>query len=47
MPTRALGDLSLKHDEFNFHNYNPELGYRNPIRKENYSGKYISPEPDV
>ena len=47
MPTRALGDLQLKHDEFNFHNYNPELGYRNPIRKENYSGNYINSVPDV
>ena len=47
MPSRALGDLHLKLDEFNFHNYSYELGYRTPIRKENYSGKYISSEPDV
>lgn len=28
MPSRALGDLRLKHAEFNFHNYSTELGYR-------------------
>lgn len=47
MPTRALGDFRLKSPEFNFHNYSYELGYRRPIPKENYTGPYISPEPDV
>ena len=47
MPSRALGDLHLKMGEFNFHNYSYELGYRPPIRRENYSGPYVSFEPDV
>ena len=47
MPTRALGDLRLKLDEFNFHNYSPELGYRRPHPKENYTGPYISHHPDT
>ena len=45
MPTRAIGDLRLKHAEFNFHNHPPELGYRNPIPKHN--GPYITHEPDI
>lgn len=47
MPSRAFGDLRLKHDEFNFHNYPPEHGYRQPIPKANYTGGYISHVPDV
>ena len=47
MPSRAFGDLRLKHPEFNFHNYPPEHGYRQPIRKDNYSGNYISHIPEV
>jgi hypothetical protein len=47
MPSRALGDLHLKLDEFNFHNYSFDLGYRPPMRKENFSGNYISSVPDV
>ena len=47
MPTRSFGDLRLKHGEFNFHNYSPELGYRGPIPRENYSGSYISHLPDT
>jgi hypothetical protein len=31
MPTRAFGDFRLKKAEFNFHNFDPELGYRKPI----------------
>lgn len=45
MPTRALGDLRLKHEEFNFHNYSTEHGYRQPIRP--YSSGYITHKPDV
>ena len=45
MPTKALGDLRLKMKEFNFHNFSPELGYRNPIQK--YTGPYISSEPEI
>ena len=45
MPTRAFGDLRLKHSEFNFHNWHPELGYRVPIPK--YNGPYITHEPDI
>jgi hypothetical protein len=33
MPSRALGDLHLKHDEFNFHYGMQEYGYRRPIPK--------------
>lgn len=47
MPSRAFGDLTLKHDEFNFHYGMPELGYRRPIPKENYSGPYINHLPDI
>ena len=47
MPSRALGDLRLKHEEFNFHNYPFEHGYRRPFAKDNYSGPYISHLPDV
>ncbi len=45
MPTRSLGDLRLKHREFNFHNFEAELGYRRPIPQ--YTGPYISAEPDI
>ena len=45
MPTRALGDLRLKHNEFNQHMNPSELGYRRPIPK--FSGPYISHEPDI
>jgi len=45
MPTKSLGDLRLKHKEFNFHKYDRELGYRPPI--ENYSGNYVSHVPEV
>lgn len=47
MPSRAFGDVRLKHADFNFHYYSPELGYRRPIPKENYSGPYINHLPDV
>lgn len=47
MPSRAFGDLRLKHAEFNFHNYSLELGYRKPHPRQNYSGNYISHVPDV
>lgn len=47
MPTRAFGDLRLKHDEFNFHYGMEEHGYRRPIPKENYSGPYINHLPDI
>lgn len=47
MPSRALGDLALKHDEFNYHYGTPEYGYRPPIPKENYTGPYINHLPDV
>ena len=45
MPTRALGDFRLKKAEFNFHNFNRELGYRAPIEK--YNGPYITHVPEV
>lgn len=47
MPSRAFGDFRLKHDDFNFHYFSPELGYRRPIAKENYNGPYITHKPDV
>ena len=45
MPTRAFGDLRLKHADFNFHNHPPELGYRKPI--PTYHGPYITHEPEI
>ena len=45
MPTRALGDLRLKHNEFNQHMHPVELGYRRPIPK--FAGPYITHEPDI
>lgn len=45
MPSRSFGDFRLKHSEFNFHNFIPELGYREPIRP--YNGPYISHKPDI
>ena len=45
MPTRALGDLRLKLPEFNFHNFPPDEGYRNPIPV--FNGPYITAKPDV
>lgn len=45
MPTRAIGDLRLKKQEFNFHNFSRELGYRNPI--PNFTGPYVTHEPDI
>lgn len=45
MPTKAIGDLRLKKSEFNFHNFDMNLGYRNPIPQ--YTGPYISHEPDI
>jgi len=45
MPTRAFGDLRLKHKEFNFHSFSPELGYRRPIPQ--YSANYISHKPEI
>jgi hypothetical protein len=45
MPTRALGDLRLKHPDFNFHNHPPELGYRKPIPI--FNGPYITHEPEI
>lgn len=47
MPTRALGDLVLKHAEFNFHSYMPGMGYEDPIPKENYTGPYLNYLPDI
>jgi pyruvate dehydrogenase phosphatase len=45
MPTRAFGDFRLKKQEFNFHNFSPELGYRQPIPK--FNGPYITHEPEI
>jgi serine/threonine protein phosphatase PrpC len=45
MPTRAIGDLRLKKSEFNFHNHDPEFGYRKPIPV--YNGPYINYKPDI
>jgi len=47
MPSRAFGDLRLKHAEFNFHNYPLSHGYRQPFPRQNYSGNYITHVPDV
>jgi len=51
MPTRAFGDLRLKHADFNFHHLDPdtalERGYRQPIPRETYTGPYISAVPDI
>ena len=46
-PTRALGDLQLKHAEFNFHSNMPSLGYVEVIPKNNFSGPYINHLPDI
>jgi len=45
MPTRAFGDLRLKHNEFNQHMHPVELGYRRPIPK--FAGPYITHEPEI
>lgn len=45
MPTRVLGDLRLKHPEFNFHNHPAELGYRYPMPK--FNGPYLNHEPEI
>lgn len=45
MPTKAIGDFRLKHSEFNFHNFPPDLGYRKPIPK--FTGPYVTAEPDI
>lgn len=45
MPSRAIGDFRLKHEEFNFHNKNFELGYRPPLR--NFKGPYITHRPEI
>jgi len=45
MPTRAIGDLRLKHPEFNFHESNEKHGYRRSIPL--FKGPYISHEPDI
>ena len=46
-PTRALGDLQLKHAEFNFHSNMPDQGYMEPIPSHNFSGPYINYLPDI
>jgi serine/threonine protein phosphatase PrpC len=45
MPTRAIGDVKLKYKEFNNHDFDPEYGYPKPI--PNFTGPYISAEPDI
>ena len=45
MPTRSFGDLRLKKNEFNSHNYSPDLGYRIPIPQ--FTGPYVTHEPDI
>jgi len=45
MPSRAFGDLRLKHREFNFHQFATEQGYRRPIPV--FNGPYISYKPDI
>jgi serine/threonine protein phosphatase PrpC len=45
MPTRAFGDFRLKKAEFNYHNFLPEFGYRQPIPK--FNGPYITHEPEI
>lgn len=45
-PTRAFGDLELKHKEFNNpHNFGMDRGYS--LQIQNYNGPYISHVPDV
>ncbi len=45
MPSRAFGDLRLKHAEFNKHNWGPGMGYRNVI--PTYTGPYVDYKPDI
>ena len=45
MPTRALGDLRLKHAEFNFHHFDERHGYRRSIPV--FKGPYITHEPEI
>jgi pyruvate dehydrogenase phosphatase len=45
MPTRAIGDLRLKHPEFNFHESSEKHGYRRSIPV--FKGPYITHEPDI
>ena len=44
-PTRSFGDFRLKHQEFNFHNFSEELGFRRPIPI--FSGPYVTHTPDI
>jgi pyruvate dehydrogenase phosphatase len=45
MPSRAFGDLRLKHKDFNYHSFSRLHGYRNPIPE--FEGPYITHEPDI
>lgn len=45
MPTRAIGDLRLKHREFNFHEFDERHGYKRSI--PTFNGPYISAVPEV
>ena len=45
-PTRSIGDLRLKMKEFNNpQNFSKEFDYQPPVK--NYTGNYISPEPEI
>ena len=45
MPSRALGDVRLKLQDFNKHMWPPEKGYRIPI--PNFNGPYITHVPEI
>lgn len=45
MPSRAIGDLRLKHAEFNTHSMSFDYGYRKMIPV--YNGPYIEYRPDI
>lgn len=43
--TRSLGDLRLKNDEFNSHNFSEHDTFRKPIPR--FNGPYLGTEPDI
>jgi len=45
MPTRAFGDLDLKHKQFNQHKFSKEEGYYAPLKT--FNGPYITHIPEI